>query len=59
MLKLYSTAAGQDAQAQELTEKIFTTIDKNRDGKLSLQEFCDGARTDATLLTMLEGKPLI
>ena len=59
MLKLYSTSAGQDAQARDLTEKIFINIDKNRDGKLSMKEFCDGAHTDGTLLSMLEGKPLI
>ncbi len=42
-----------------LTNQIFASIDKNKDGKLSLGEFVDGAQSDRTLISMLEGKPLI
>ena len=56
---MYMPAADLDATAADLTEKIFTNIDKNKDGKLSMQEFVDGAEKDRTLISILEGVPLI
>ncbi len=34
-------------------------IDRNRDGRLSVAEFVDGAEKDKTLLSLLAGKPVI
>ena len=56
---MYSSGHGLDQDAQRLTQQIFATIDKNKDGKLSMKEFVDGAHTDRTLISLLEGKPLI
>ncbi len=57
---MYSSgSAALDKESVRLTNQIFASIDKNKDGKLSLGEFVDGAQSDRTLISMLEGKPLI
>ncbi len=56
---MYSTGQGLNQEAMKLTNQIFASIDKNKDGKLNMKEFVDGAQTDRTLISLLEGKPLI
>ena len=44
-----------DANAsEEKLHKIFTMFDTNRDGKLSLAEFIEGAKKDSTFMQMLQ-----
>jgi Ca2+-binding EF-hand superfamily protein len=37
-----------------MTNDIFQRVDKNADGKLSLEEFIEGAKVDNDLATMLD-----
>ena len=39
-----------------MTEKIFKALDRNKDGTLNLDEFVQGAKKDATLITLLSGE---
>ena len=41
---------------ESVTDMIFQTLDKNKDGKLSLDEFVEGAKTDTTLVNLLSSK---
>ena len=41
---------------RQITEKIFKTLDKNKDGTISLNEFVNGAKKDPTLITLLSGE---
>lgn len=40
--------------AADMANEIFERVDKNADGKLSLEEFIEGAKVDNDLATMLE-----
>ncbi len=40
--------------AADMANDIFARVDKNSDGKLSLEEFIEGAKVDNDLATMLD-----
>ena len=56
---MYTPAKELEKAAEDMTIRIFASIDKNRDGKLSKAEFIDGAKTDKTMISLLAGKPVI
>ena len=45
--------AVQRHSAETETEKIFNMMDKNHDGRLSMEEFVEGAKTNTILVTLL------
>ena len=49
-------AGAQIRSAENVTEIIFQTMDKDKDGKLSLEEFTEGAKTDATLVSLISSR---
>ena len=44
----------EGTSAADMANEIFERVDKNADGKLSLEEFIEGAKVDNDLATMLE-----
>jgi Ca2+-binding EF-hand superfamily protein len=44
----------EGSSAAVMTNDIFQRVDKNADGKLSLEEFIEGAKVDNDLATMLD-----
>jgi Ca2+-binding EF-hand superfamily protein len=47
-------SGSEDDGASDMANDIFERVDKNSDGKLSLEEFIEGAKIDNDLATMLE-----